>query len=76
MQDILELDRLGIPSAAVFSEEFRTAVEAWTVLYGFDAPKVYVTHPIQRLNDEEVVALADHFFEEIHETLTGSGKSS
>lgn len=68
---MLEFDRLGVPAVAVFSDEFKSAFEAWTTLHGFAAPKVFVTHPIQRLNDDEVNTLADKFFDEIHAALTG-----
>ena len=55
---------------AVFSEEFRTAIDAWTELHGFRAGEVLVAHPIQPLDDDEVRALADTAYDAILEQLT------
>ena len=66
---MLELDRRGLPAVAVFSEEFETGVVAWRNLYGFDAGAVYVRHPIQPLNDDEVKGRAG--VEQIVERLGG-----
>ena len=52
-----------MPGIAVFSEEFRTAIDAWTDLHGFRAGEVLVSHPIQPLHDDEVRALADAAFD-------------
>ena len=67
---MLEIDRRGLPAVAVFSEEFRSAVEAWRALHGFDAAAVYVRHPIQPLSDEEVRGRADEVFREILAAIT------
>jgi hypothetical protein len=67
---MLELDRRGLPAVAVFSEEFETGVIAWRKLQGFDAGAVYVRHPIQPLNDEEVRGRADEAFESILAAIT------
>ena len=68
---MLELDRHGIPSIAVFSEEFESGVVAWRELHGFDAGAVFVRHPIQPLTDDEVNARADDVFEAIVTSITG-----
>lgn len=67
---MLEIDRRGLPAVAVFSEEFRSAVEAWREVHGFDAGAVFVRHPIQPLTDEEVHGRADEVFEAIVAAIT------
>ena len=66
----MELDRRGIPGVAVFSEEFESAIEAWTELNGFHAGSVLVRHPIQPLNDDEVRGRADDAFDAIIGAIT------
>ena len=68
---MLEIDRRGLPAVAVFSEEFRSGVEAWRAVHGFDAAAVFVRHPIQPLTDEEVHRRADEVFEEVMAAITG-----
>ncbi|MDA0220388.1 MAG: hypothetical protein O3B22_12575 [Proteobacteria bacterium] len=68
---MLEIDRRGLPAVAVFSEEFRSGVEAWRAVHGFDAAAVFVRHPIQPLTDEEVHGRADEVFEEVMAAITG-----
>ena len=70
---MLELDRRGIPAVAVFSEEFESGVVAWRNLYGFNAGAVYVRHPIQPLNDDEVKGRADEVFESILAAIAAPG---
>jgi hypothetical protein len=69
---MLELDRRGIPAVAVFSEQFESGVAAWRKLHGFDAGAVYVRHPIQPLNDDEVRGRADEAFDNIVAAITAS----
>ena len=71
MQDMMELDSRGIPGVSVISEEFVTAADGWKDLHGFEAGKVYVRHPIQPLNDEEVRERADECFAEIMRAIGG-----
>ena len=66
---MLELDRRGVPGVAVFSEEFESAFEAWTKLHGFRARSVFVNHPIQPLDDNEVRQRADNVFDAIVNAL-------
>jgi len=68
---LLEIDRRGRPAVAVFSEEFRSAVDAWRDVHGFDAGAVFVRHPIQPLTDAEVHGRADEVFEQIVAAITG-----
>lgn len=67
---MVELDRRGLPAVAVFSEEFEAGVIAWRKLQGFDAGAVYVRHPIQPLNDDEVRGRADEVFDNIVAAIT------
>jgi hypothetical protein len=69
---MLELDRRGIPAVAVFSEQFESGVVAWRKLHGFDAGAVYVRHPIQPLNDDEVRGRADEAFDNIVAAITAA----
>ena len=55
---------------SVLSEEFESAVEGWQELHGFEAATVYVRHPIQPLNDEEIRGRADDAYEAIIGALT------
>ena len=66
----MELDSRGVPGVAVFSAEFESAVAAWTELHGFEAGTVFVRHPIQPLNDDEVRGRADDSFEAIVGAIT------
>lgn len=68
---MLEIDRRGLPAVAVFSEEFRSGVEAWRAVHGFDAAAVFVRHPIQPLTDAEVHGRAEEVFEEVMAAITG-----
>ena len=67
---MLEIDRKGLPAVALFSEEFRSGVEAWRDTQGFDAAAVYVRHPIQPLLEDEVHARADEVFDEVIGAIT------
>ena len=66
----MELDGRGIPGVSVLSEEFASAVDGWRELHGFEAGTVFVRHPIQPLNDDEVRGRADDFFDAIVDAIT------
>lgn len=68
---MLELDRRGVPGVAVFSSEFRPAVEAWRALHGFDAGALYLAHPIQPRSDEQMRAMAEQAADGIVAMLGG-----
>ena len=59
MHDINNLDLRGIPGLFVASNEFVEAAQAQSEALGFAAPVVFVPHPIQDRNDEEMRAIAD-----------------
>ena len=67
---MLDIDRKGLPGVTIFSEEFRSGVEAWRDVHGFDANAVYVDHPIQPLTEAELHAHADGVFEEVMAAIT------
>ena len=70
MHDITDLERRGVPSVFVATEEFVTGAEAQARSLGFDAARVFVAHPIQDRTDEELQALADQAVDEIVAALT------
>jgi hypothetical protein len=68
---MVQLERLGIATAAVATEPFRDeALEQARVLGMPDYRLVYVPHPVQLLAVDELNALADRAFEEIVARLT------
>jgi hypothetical protein len=68
---MVQLERLGIATAAVATEPFRDeALEQARVLGMPDYRLVYVPHPVQLLALDELNALADGAFEEIVARLT------
>ena len=65
MHDITDLEGRGIPGVGVASTEFTEAAAAQAISLGFDAPMVFVQHPIQDRNDDEMRALAEAAYDEI-----------
>ena len=59
MHDIADLESRGLPGVGVASSEFVQAAAAQSKSLGFDAAMVFVAHPIQDRNDDEMRALAD-----------------
>jgi hypothetical protein len=63
---MVELERLGIATAAVATEPFvDEALEQARLLGMPDYRMVYVPHPVQLLSADELRAYADQAFEEI-----------
>lgn len=58
MHDLADLDRRGLPGVMVASDVFVPAHAAQTASLGFDAPVVWVPHPIQDRTDDEMRAMA------------------
>jgi hypothetical protein len=71
VHDIADLEGRRIPSVFVASSEFTDAAGAQARALGFDAPVVFVPHPIQDRTDDELVALADAAFADIVAAVTG-----
>ena len=68
---MVELERHGLPTAAVATEPFvDEALEQARVLGMPDYRMVYVPHPVQLLSVEELHAYADRVFEQIVDRLT------
>jgi hypothetical protein len=59
VHDINNLDLRGIPGLFVASREFVEAARAQSEALGFASPVLFVPHPIQDRNDEEMRAIAD-----------------
>jgi hypothetical protein len=59
VHDINNLDQRGIPGMFVASTEFVEAARAQSEALGFASPVLFVPHPIQDRNDEEMRAIAD-----------------
>jgi len=68
---MVELERRGIPTAAVATEPFvDEALEQARVLGMPDYRMVYIPHPVQLLSLDELRSYADRVFEEIVARLT------
>ena len=55
---------------ALISDEFRSGVDSWRDLHGFDPSVVYVRHPIQPLNEAEIHGRADEIVKDVVAALT------
>lgn len=66
---MLDIDHTGIPAVALISDEFRTGVDSWRDLHGFDPAVVYVRHPIQPLNEAEIRSRADEIVDDVIQAL-------
>ena len=71
---MIELERRGLPTAAVATEPFvDEALEQARLLGMPDYRLVYVPHPVQLLSVEELRGYADRVFDEIVARLTQPG---
>lgn len=71
MHDSAGIEELGIPAVPVATDEFRTAARVQASRLGrSDLEAVFVTHPIQDRNREEIEARADAVIDEIVRRLT------
>jgi hypothetical protein len=74
VHDIIWFEVHGRPSVFVASNEFIDAAEAQTRTLGLSETKrVFVPHPIQDANDDEMFTKADEAFDAIVEALTSAG---
>ena len=56
----------------VATEEFVSAAETQSSALGMPSVRrVYTSHPIQDRTDDEMIALADRYFDEILAAITG-----
>jgi hypothetical protein len=70
VHDISDLERRGLVGVFVASSEFVDAAAAQSTALGFDAPSVFVDHPIQDRTDIEIRELADAAVDEIIRKVT------
>jgi len=54
VHDIVDLETRGIPGVFVASNTFVDAAETQSKALGYNAPAVFVPHPIQDRTDEEM----------------------
>ena len=72
MHDIADLEGRGIPGVGVASSAFIEAAAVQSKSLGFDPALVFVAHPIQDRNDDEMRALADQALDRILGALSKS----
>ncbi len=73
MHDLAGYEARGLPAVLVASEEFVSAARSQGGALGIDPAVVYVAHPIQSRNDEEMGELAEeHLDRLISELLQGA----
>ncbi len=70
MHDLTDLEARGIPGVMIASDEFAGAAETQAMALGSCPAGVFVPHPIQDRDDDEIRALADAAAEEIVAALT------
>jgi len=58
VHDIVDLETRGIPGVFVASNTFVDAAETQSAALGYEAPAVFVHHPIQDRTDEEMRVIA------------------
>lgn len=69
MHDITDLEDRGIPGVFIATTEFIAAAERQGKAIGSDVASIFVAHPIQDRQPEEVQALAEAALEDIFATL-------
>lgn len=70
MHDTADLERRGVLSVFVASQEFQRAAEAQSSAIGFASPFVLTEHPIQDRTDEEMQIIAEKALGELLDALT------
>lgn len=76
MHDIADLERRGVVGVFVAAAEFVAAAAAQSRALGFDAPAVFVPHPIQDRTDAEMRALAESAVDAVWAKLTAAPTGS
>ena len=72
MHDIVNLEAVGVAGVFLASTEFIDAAAAQARALGADPAAIFVPHPIQDRNDDEMRALADAAIDAIVASVTGS----
>ena len=71
MHDTVWFENQGIPSVSLASTEFRSAADTQAKALGLkEARCVFVQHPIQDANDQQMSEKADAVVEEVIAALT------
>ena len=71
MHDIVDLERRGIPSMFIASEEFVSAAVAQSASLGFPSvARVFTPHPVQDRTDDEMREYADLVFDQVLAAVT------
>ncbi len=74
MHDTVWFEIQGIPSVGIASSEFEDAAQTQAEALGLpEARRVFVPHPIQDADDDEMRAKADGVMAAVIEALTASG---
>ncbi len=74
MHDTVWFEIQGIPSVGIASSEFEDAAQTQAEALGLpEARRVFVPHPIQDANDDEMRAKADGVIAAVIEALTANG---
>ncbi|MBP18622.1 MAG: hypothetical protein CMQ21_07030 [Gammaproteobacteria bacterium] len=72
MHDTVWFETQGLPSVTVASEEFAEAADTQATALGLkDARCVFVEHPVQDANDEQMRQKADNVINQVVRALTG-----
>ena len=71
MHDIVNLEAVGVAGVFLASTEFIDAAAAQARALGADPAVIFVPHPIQDRNDDEMRALADAAIDAIVASVTG-----
>jgi hypothetical protein len=71
MHDIRNLEDRGVVGVGIASTEFEIAAAAQNKSLGYDPAVVFVPHPIQDRNDDEMRAIAEEALEEILAAVGG-----
>jgi len=70
VHDTTQLEEMGLPSVFVASCEFQDAAESQSKSLGSSPEVVYVRHPIQDRDDDEMGEIADQAVDALVSALT------
>lgn len=73
MHDGIHVEKAGLPSATILTDNFRRTGETMSRLWNAtDYPVIYTPHPISQLTPEEIQTRAREIVPAIVEVLTGA----
>ena len=77
MHDAVSLERLGIPTAVLVTQQFRTEAALQRDALGMvDLVPALITHPLSTLTDEQIGARADEALGQITTIWRGSSQAT